>query len=476
MTLTLVGLLLFFVYLGVLVLLVGWAYRHSHKAVEDYYLANRSFGLLWLVGTLSASIVNGLAVTGTPARFYEGGILYGQMFVVVIVGCGLLACLGPRITQRAAERGLVTQGELFTDHYGSRLIGLLAALIGVVALLPFLAVQIAGIGKIIAGVSGGQIPFFLATALCVLPVAAYVYFGGARAVIVTDVFQGLIALAFLLLSAFLFFRWSGGWDVTVATITAAIPEKLRFNANNTPVFIDNVLSWSFAVVLIPHIFQRLFMTGSPVRARRMAACSLAVLLVVLTAVLGMAVAATATLHGQLTDSDQLIATMYARFWPIGGVILILVIFALVMSTIDSMLLASSAIITRDLCPRLGIKLSDRQQFALARWSALLLLVLACLIALTGIGRSTVIPWVTISAALFTLLLWPVLGLFWRRASVPAVVAAMVVGFIAICASRFTALGDGLPVGFASLGFLAGGACFVVVSLMTRHQAPSQIRS
>ncbi|MES0826526.1 sodium:solute symporter family protein [Ruegeria sp. SCP11] len=467
MTATTLGIGLLILYFGFLKVVASWAHRHSSGSIEDYFLASRSLGVLVLTGTLTATIVNGLAVTGTPALFYRGGLLYGQMFVVVTISCLLMWWLGPKICLDGRKSGNITQAEYLAQHYNSNLIHALSAGLGLLALLPFLAVQIAGVGKVVAVVTGGEISFHVGAGLCVLSVAAYVFFGGVRAVVMTDLLQGFIVLAFLVVSAFAFVYWAGGSAATLAEINRVMPEKLTFNETNTPAFLDNVLSWSFALFLLPHVFQRLFMTETPQRVQRTAVLSLALLLVGVVTTLAMAMAATATFYGNLQDPDHLIAAMYQRYWPLGGVFLALVLFALTMSTIDSMLLTASSIVTRDFwCLLFGQELSTTRGFALARWMALLLLGLASMIAFTGIGRSAIVPWFTISAAVSTLLLWPLIGVFWQRATSQGVIAAMVLGFFAICTLRFTNLGAGVPLGFASVGFLVGAASFFSVSLLT----------
>jgi hypothetical protein len=47
-------------------------------------------------------------------------------------------------------------------------------------------------------------------------------------------------------SAVLFSLWVGGLPAGVEKLYQAMPEKLVFNSANTPVFIDNILSWTFA--------------------------------------------------------------------------------------------------------------------------------------------------------------------------------------------------------------------------------------
>lgn len=464
-----VGLLV--IYFAALIGIASWAHRQGRHTVDDFFLAGRTVGVAALVGTVVASIVNGLAVTGTPALFYRGGILYAQMFVILLGMAALMWSFGPRIATEGARAGVVTQGEYFAKHFDSRLVHGLVTALGLLAILPFLAVQIAGVGKVLSGVSAGAISFEIGVGLCVASIAAYVFFGGARAVVWTDVLQGLIALGFLVLSAVVFSQWVGGFAEGLDRVARIMPEKLVFNQSNTPVFIDNVLSWTFAFFLWPHIFQRLFMAREPQCIRRTAAFSLLLLFVMLACLLVMAIAATAELYGTLEDPDQLISAMYWLHWPAGGVILTLVIFAVAMSTIDSVLLAVGSLVTRDvLRGMLGFNLTTATEFTVARWVTMSFLGLGAFVAFTGIGRDAIVPWVTMGASIATLLLWPLLGTVWKRATREGVIAAMCLGFLTICVIRFTEIGAGLPVGYATVGFLVGGANFVCVSVLTSRSS------
>ena len=184
----------------------------------------------------------------------------------------------------------------------------------------------------------------------------------------------------------------------------------------------------------------------------------------------MAAAATAELHGTLDDPDELIAAMYKLHWPAGGVILTLIIFAVAMSTIDSVLLTVGSLVTRDaLRGMLGFNLTTATEFTLARWVTMSFLGLGAFVAFTGIGRGAIVPWVTMGASIATLLLWPLLGTVWKRGTREGAIAAMCLGFLAICVVHLTGLRALLPVGFATVGFLVGGASFLSVSLLTSRR-------
>ncbi len=470
-------LVLLALYLGGILALGLAAHRRSRQTTEDYFLASRGVGLWLLVGTVVATIVNSLAVTGTPALLYEGGVLFGQMFVAVFGAMTLMWVFGPRVCQLGREKGFVTLGELFADHYRSRAVLALTAGLGFLSIFPFLAIQLAGIGKVLTATTAGTITQEFAVILCAVSVGIYIFLGGARALVWTDALQGLIALGVFTGSAVLFSLWVGGLPAGVEKLHQLMPEKLVFNRANTPVFIDNILSWTFAFFLWPHIFQRMFMARTPHSVRRSAGVSLVVFTYILICLLIMAIAATAELYGALDDPDQLIAAMFNKHLPVGGAFLTILIFALAMSTIDSMLLALSSNATRDVWKGLLHKEGHPQSgFTRGRWITLAVLMVATLFALTAIGRGAITPWVTLGASIATLFLWPFLGIFvWKRATAYSVIAAMCLGFLAICFARFTALGDLLPFGFATAGFLVGAVCFLgggLVTLLAHSQGPT----
>ena len=470
-------LILLALYIGAMLTIGLVAHRRRRPTSVDFFLASRGIGLWLLVGTVVATIVNGLAVTGTPALFYEGGLLFGQMFVAVFGSMTLLWVFGPRVCKLGAQQGFVTQGEMFADRYQSRgVLGLTAGL-GMLSVFPFLAIQLVAIAKVLSATTRGAISQELGVVLCAVTVGVYIHLGGARAAVWTDALQGLIALAVFGASAVLFSLWVGGLPAGLEELHQVMPEKLVFNSANTPVFIDNILSWTFAFFLWPHIYQRMFMARTPASVRRSAGFSFVVFNFLLICLLTMTIAATAELYGVLDDPDQLLAVMFDRHLPVGGAILTILIFALGMSTIDSMLLALSSTASRDVWEGLMRREGNPESnFERGRWITLSFLTLAALFAITTIGRGAIVPWVTLGASIATLLLWPFLGVFvWKRASAHSVIAAMSLGFVAICAARFTALGTMLPFGFATAGFLVGGLSFLIggfVSPPVRTQNPS----
>jgi len=453
-------------YLAAILLLSYRAIRANQNTVEDYYLLSRSAGAWLLMGTVTASMANSLAVTGTPSLFYTGGILFFQMFVAVAGACLMMSYFGPKVCAAGQHLGVMTQGELFGSHYQSRTLKWLTGAVGILSIFPFLAIQLAAVGKIFTVGTNSSLSFESAVLLFSTCIGLYIFSGGARAAVWTDSLQGFIAFALFSILAVLSLQWTGGLKSNIDTIYQAMPEKLTFSTSNSKIFVDNILSWTFAFFLWPHLFVRMYMAKNPSEIRKTALYSFFALNALLFVILALTVAATAELYGSLDDPDQLLATMIKIHFPAGGIMLLVLVLALTMSTVDSMLLALSAIASRDFHveePR-----ASEASLAKAKALTLCILCLGTLLAVNAMSRSALVPWVTLGASIVTLLLWPLVGMFLLRQNHPMPsILTIGVGFMTICGLSFTELGEGLPIGFATASFLVSASTFALSSVIFR---------
>jgi SSS family solute:Na+ symporter len=84
----------------------------------------------------------------------------------------------PPVWRLAKKRGLHTQPDFFLARYGSTLLSGLVALIGVVAIIPYLQLQLAGLGMIVELASGGAISSSAAIVVAFVLTTAFVYTSG----------------------------------------------------------------------------------------------------------------------------------------------------------------------------------------------------------------------------------------------------------------------------------------------------------
>ena len=240
------ALVTFVVYLLLVFLLAGIANRtgKDKKFINEYFLGSRNIGMWAFALTYAATAASGGTFVGFPSLIYTHGWVVGWWIagymVVPLVSLGLLA---KRINQVSRIAGAITVPELLRRRFQSNSVGTLATIIVVFFMFFYLVAQFkAGaviMTTLLEGVAVYQnsvdavawavhgIPwlgvadpgYLLCLIVFALFVIAYTAFGGFRAVVWTDVMQGLVMLLGVVIMFVLIEEQIGG--VNNATLSLA---------------------------------------------------------------------------------------------------------------------------------------------------------------------------------------------------------------------------------------------------------------
>lgn len=132
-----------------------------------------STGLFWL-GKFIQRLLFLVPVVGLYARGGPTFYILGYGALAYLVGYYILPSMSPI----GRKYNLMTQPDLIEHLYGSKTLGILTAVIGIAFLLPYLQLQLTGLGLIIETCSYGQITRVPAMLIAFMMVAAFVYFSG----------------------------------------------------------------------------------------------------------------------------------------------------------------------------------------------------------------------------------------------------------------------------------------------------------
>jgi solute:Na+ symporter, SSS family len=115
--------------------------------LEQWAVGGRGFGTILVFVLMAGEIYTTFTFLGGSGYAYgHGGPAY------YILGYGCLAYvisywLLPAIWRYASERRLFSQPDFFAAKYDSPVLGILVALVGIVALIPYLVLQFKGLGS-----------------------------------------------------------------------------------------------------------------------------------------------------------------------------------------------------------------------------------------------------------------------------------------------------------------------------------------
>ncbi len=348
-------------YVVVLLILGGLGRRAMReKTLADFYLAGRSIGFFVLLLTLFATQYSGNAISGFPGQTYRHGLSYimSVTFMVGIVTGYLL--FAPRLYEVARRRRFITPTDFLADRFGSSALSYLSALIFTVTLFNYLLAQLIAMGHAFEGLTEGRIDYMAGVIGGAAVILIYELLGGMRAVAWTDVLQGSLLLAGMILVALLIGTEIGSPAAVVAGIQRLAPEKLVIPDFQTcAVWLSNFLLLGLGAPLYPQAIQRIYAARRLGELRRALAGMAFLPLIGITTVVFIGTAGILLFPDlEALEADQVtfkvLAHLVARqpfaYYPVLAIMM--AVLAAIMSTADSCLLSISSIVSKDFVARL----------------------------------------------------------------------------------------------------------------------------
>jgi SSS family solute:Na+ symporter len=206
-------------YLVVIILIGVFAYRRGTKTAIEYFIAGRAFGTIVMTISVMAAVYSGWFFLGGPGMGYA----FGLAVMTSVPGYCILAYFIVKyiwpMHKRASEKfGYITASDIVGGFYKSDLLRILAAVVAVAYCLPYICLQLHSCGIIVAGLSGGEIPYDVGFYVLAGGLLLYVVLGGLRGVVWTSVLQGLLLLSFVFIAFGLVCYLSGGYVNVLSTM------------------------------------------------------------------------------------------------------------------------------------------------------------------------------------------------------------------------------------------------------------------
>jgi SSS family solute:Na+ symporter len=237
------------------------ARRGRDMDLEQWTVGGRGFGTILVFVLMAGEIYTTFTFLGGSGYAYGHG---GPVFYILSYGCLAYVIsywLLPAIWRYARQHRLIAQPDFFAHKYDSPALGLLVAVVGIVALIPYLVLQLKGLGIIVDAAAYGTIRPALAIWIGAAVVTVYVMVSGVRGSAWTSVVKDTLILAVVLfLGIYLPIHLYGGYNAMFSAIQAAKPEFLALPAKGESVawFDSTVLLTALGFYMWPHSFGSLF--------------------------------------------------------------------------------------------------------------------------------------------------------------------------------------------------------------------------
>lgn len=319
--------------------------------LDEWGLGGRSFGTVISWFLIGGDLYTAYTVIAVPAALFGGGAIGFFAIPYGVIVYPYMLVVMPRLWRVCQRKGYVTFADFVRGRYSFRWLTVAVAITGILALMPYIALQLVGMRAVLEALGfGGHGEIALIVAFAIL--AAFTYSSGLRAPAVIAVVKDIMLYITVLAAIILLPIKLGGYAHVFALADAALKlhkpaASVMLMPKQYSAYATLAIGSAMALMLYPHTATAILSSRSANTVRRNAALlpSYSALLGFI-ALLGFVALAAGI---QTKDNNAAIPLLFLKMFPqwfSGFCLAAVAIGALVPAAIMS--IAASNLFTRNL--------------------------------------------------------------------------------------------------------------------------------
>ena len=447
--------------------------RRQPLDLENWTVGGRRFGVLLMWLLMAGEVYTTFTFLGASGWAYTRG---APVFYIPIYGTlayALSYFILPRLWRIGKDRALHTQPDFFASVYGSRPLGIAVAVIGIVSILPYLQLQLKGLGLIVEVASGGAVSSSAAIAGAFVLTCVFVFTSGLRGTAWVSVIKdALMITAVGIVGIGVPLKYFGGFGALFRALEARHPGHLVLPGST----VDMNVLWVMSTVIVtgagfymwPHMVGSTFSARSEKVLRRnaiiMPVYQLFIFLVFMVGFTALLVVP------GLKNGDLAFLTLVQKTYPawfLGFIGAAGAVTAMVPASV-LVLFASTLLAKNVYQAAFRPRADERSVMRLSRAFVPVIMAVALVFALvfpSALVNLLLIGYDGVSQ------LFPgtILGLFWKRARAAGVLTGLLAGIAVVAGLVFTGHDPlaGINAGFIALAVNAALAVGISLALGKR---------
>ncbi|MDE7363158.1 MAG: sodium/proline symporter PutP [Oscillospiraceae bacterium] len=464
-----------------------WSFNRS-KNMSDYFLGGRQLGSWTTAISAQASDMSGWLLMGLPGSVLVGGLTQSWIAIGLFIGTYLnWLIIAARLRKMSYAAGdAITIPEYLQKRFfsNSPVVRFVCAVIIFFFFLIYTASAFSGGAKLFNFVFG--VDYTIALTIGALIIISYTFLGGFLAVCWTDLVQGLLMFAALVVvPVVMLFKIPDMGAAYDTALNAGAVTEYYFSFIKAPdgslavTTIVSGLAWGLGYFGMPHILVRFMAIKSSDMIKKSRLIATIWVFVTLGAAVLVGVFGMMFLHNPenaellakfnaMNDSEKIFMFLSSSLLPalIAGIILS-AILAAIMSTADSQLLVTSSAVTNDMFKLFKKNANEKTLMWISRGTVILVAVIAYVIALdqnSSVMGLVSYAWAGLGAAFGPAML---LSLFWKKMTFQGAVAGIITGGASVIIWENVPVLAGTGVYSLLPAFVLAMAAVIVVSLATK---------
>jgi SSS family solute:Na+ symporter len=277
-----------FLFFFILITVMGfaaarWRRPKTLARLDEWGLGGRRFGT-WITWFLvGGDFYTAYTVIAVPALVYAVGAYGFFALPYTIIVYPFVFAVMPKLWEVAKQNDYVTAADVVHGRYGSRALELAVAVTGVIATMPYIALQLIGIAAVVKALGlSGELPLIVAFAV----LAVFTYSSGLRAPALIAFVKDIMIYVVVIAAVVLIPSKLGGYGAVFAAADQAFQAKgaggILLGAGQHVAYATLALGSALAAFMYPHTLTGILASQSKNTIRKNA-----VLLPAYTLLLGL---------------------------------------------------------------------------------------------------------------------------------------------------------------------------------------------
>jgi SSS family solute:Na+ symporter len=452
-----------------------YAGRRVKMNLENWTVGGRRFGIviIWLL--MAGEIYTTFTFLGASGWAYSKGAPTFYILVYGALAYTLSFFILPAIWKVGKRHGLHTQPDYFVKRYDSRALGILVALVGVFSIIPYLQLQLTGLGLIVEVASNQAVSSQLAIALSFVLTCVFVYTSGIRGTAWVSIVKDIMMIvAVLVVGIGVPVIYFGGFGNMFRTLIEQKPHYLVLPGATSHMGVIWVMSTliltGLGFYMWPHVFGSVFSAKSASIIKRNAVImplyQIPILLVFMVGFTALLVIP------DLANGDMAFLELVNRTYPswfMGFVGAAGAVTAMVPSSI--LVLFASTLLAKNVY-KVGFnpRASEETVMRLSRFLVLVITTLALVLAMffpNELVNLLIIGYDGVTQ------FFPgvVLGLFWKRITKAAVMSGLIAGIGVVAVLIYSGHDPFLGMNAGFVGLAVNSVITLAICFRTKPASP-----
>ncbi|PAU44620.1 sodium:solute symporter [Streptomyces albireticuli] len=206
--------------------------RGSGGGLAEWSVGGRSMGTVFIWVLMAGEGYTSFSYLGAAGWGYNHGA--PVLYVIAYMSCGyaLGYVVGPTLWSYARRHGLVTITDMVAHRYDRPWLGTLVAILATVCLLPYIQLQITGMGVVVSTISYGAISLNWAYFIAFAVTTGFVVVSGLRGSAWVSVLKDVLVIGTLgFLAVYVPLHYFDGYGPFLDRVVAEKPDWLTFTGH-----------------------------------------------------------------------------------------------------------------------------------------------------------------------------------------------------------------------------------------------------